>query len=134
MELYIKVENGQPKDHPILLENLQNIYSNFLENYESLGYMPCEHLHRPGSVDPYAMFDPIYNIQGNVVVTSYIVRKATSEERAQKIADRLNDPKPFASWILNEDTLQFEAPVNKPNDGGNYVWDEETTNWILVTE
>ena len=41
-------------------------------------------------------------------------------------------PKPFDSWILNEDTCQWKAPVAYPTDGQNYTWNEETTSWDLV--
>jgi hypothetical protein len=39
--------------------------------------------------------------------------------------------KPFNSWILNEETCQWEAPVVKPDDGQIYNWNEETTTWDL---
>jgi hypothetical protein len=38
-------------------------------------------------------------------------------------------PQPFASWILDEETCRWEAPVAYPNDGIVYVWNEETTDW-----
>lgn len=41
-------------------------------------------------------------------------------------------PKPFNSWLLNEDTCRWEAPVAMPTDGKPYRWDEETTSWIEV--
>lgn len=41
-------------------------------------------------------------------------------------------PKPFASWVLNEDTCLWDAPVPYPTDGAVYVWDEETVAWIEV--
>ena len=40
--------------------------------------------------------------------------------------------KPFASWTLNEKTCQWEAPVVKPDDGQNYVWNEENQQWNLI--
>ena len=40
-------------------------------------------------------------------------------------------PKPFNSWILNENTCQWEAPVAMPDDGERYIWNEETTTWDL---
>jgi hypothetical protein len=43
-------------------------------------------------------------------------------------------PKPFNSWILNEDTWLWEAPVEMPDDGKLYNWDEETTSWKEVTQ
>ena len=40
--------------------------------------------------------------------------------------------KPYESWILNEDTCQWEAPVAKPDDGKEYTWNESTKNWDEV--
>lgn len=42
-------------------------------------------------------------------------------------------PKPFNSWVLNEDTCQWQAPVAYPTDGLMYTWDEETTDWKAIT-
>lgn len=42
--------------------------------------------------------------------------------------------KQFASWVLNEETCLWEAPVAKPNDGNEYEWNESTTSWDLVSE
>ena len=38
-------------------------------------------------------------------------------------------PKPFNSWLLNETTCQWKAPVDMPIDDKRYTWDEETTSW-----
>ena len=46
--------------------------------------------------------------------------------------DAFIPPKPFASWVLNEDTCLWEAPVAMPTDGGFYNWDEEAGNWVAV--
>ena len=40
-------------------------------------------------------------------------------------------PKPYNSWILNEDTCIWEAPLSYPTDGQDYIWNEETTSWTL---
>jgi hypothetical protein len=40
--------------------------------------------------------------------------------------------KPFASWILNETTCQWEAPIVKPDNGQKYSWNETIQNWELV--
>lgn len=42
-------------------------------------------------------------------------------------------PKPYPSWILNEESCVYEAPVAYPTDGEMYTWNEETTSWDLVT-
>ena len=41
-------------------------------------------------------------------------------------------PKPYNSWILNETTCRWEAPIAYPNDGKMYAWDEETTSWVSI--
>jgi hypothetical protein len=48
--------------------------------------------------------------------------------------DAFIPPQPFASWQLNEDTCLWDAPVPYPGDGERYTWDEETINWLLVSE
>ena len=41
-------------------------------------------------------------------------------------------PKPFNSWILNEQTCLWEAPIAKPNDENKYNWNELTLSWDLI--
>ena len=38
-------------------------------------------------------------------------------------------PKPYNSWLLDEDTCQWKAPVDYPTDDKKYTWDENTTSW-----
>lgn len=47
--------------------------------------------------------------------------------------DAFIPPKPYASWVLNEDTCLWDSPVPYPIDGKMYQWDEATTNWVEVT-
>jgi len=44
--------------------------------------------------------------------------------------DAFIPPKPYPSWVLNEQTCLWEAPVPYPNDGKFYVWDEQTLSWV----
>ena len=46
--------------------------------------------------------------------------------------DAFIPPKPYASWILNEQTCTWEAPIPYPDDGAEYYWDEELTNWVQI--
>ena len=46
--------------------------------------------------------------------------------------DAFIPPQPFASWVLNETTCQWEAPVAMPDDDVTYRWDEASTSWIEV--
>jgi hypothetical protein len=47
--------------------------------------------------------------------------------------DAFIPPKPFASWLLNEDTCLWGSPVAMPVEEGKvFTWDEETTSWVEV--
>lgn len=49
-----------------------------------------------------------------------------------RILDAFIPPKPYTSWILDEETCLWNAPVEYPEDGKMYKWNEETVNWIEV--
>jgi len=75
----------------------------------------------------------LYRKTGNWKQTSYNnnIRKnfagigyTYDEER-----DAFIQPKPFSSWIFNEETCRWGAPVAYPDDGKHYTWNEETTSW-----
>jgi len=42
-------------------------------------------------------------------------------------------PKPYASWLLNETTCLWDAPSPNPNDGKQYIWDENSLSWVEIT-
>ena len=54
--------------------------------------------------------------------------------------DAFIPPKPFASWVLNEDSCLWDAPVEMPADAGTgeppkrYTWDEDSINWVEVQD
>lgn len=45
--------------------------------------------------------------------------------------DAFIPPKPFASWVLNESTCKWEAPIECPQDGKWYDWNEESVSWVV---
>ena len=48
--------------------------------------------------------------------------------------DAFIPPKPYESWLLNEQTCLWDAPVPMPEDGQPYMWDEETLSWKPLGE
>lgn len=46
--------------------------------------------------------------------------------------DAFIPPKPFESWVLNEETCTWDAPIPYPEDDKLYTWDEEAGNWVEV--
>jgi hypothetical protein len=47
--------------------------------------------------------------------------------------DAFIPPKPYNSWILNETTCIWEAPIPKPDNENQYTWNEDTQSWTLQT-
>ncbi len=50
-----------------------------------------------------------------------------------KDRDAFIPPSPFPSFLLNEETCLWEAPVPYPTDGERYTWNEEELEWVLET-
>ena len=48
--------------------------------------------------------------------------------------DAFIDPKPFESWVFNDFTLNWEAPIAKPDDGNRYGWNESKQEWEKLNE
>lgn len=75
-----------------------------------------------------------YGQETNWIQTSYNgkLRKnyAGYGYKYDPVRDAFIPPQPWLSWKLNLDTLLWEAPVDYPNDGKYYAWDEVMTSWI----
>ena len=48
--------------------------------------------------------------------------------------DAFISPQPFLSWVINETTCQWQAPVAMPTDGKMYSWNEATVSWDEVEQ
>jgi hypothetical protein len=48
--------------------------------------------------------------------------------------DAFIPPKVYNSWVLNEFSCLWEAPVPCPDDGKEYIWDESTLSWVEIQE
>lgn len=47
--------------------------------------------------------------------------------------DAFISPQPYPSWVLDEATCRWNAPIPYPTDGKSYYWDEATTSWVEVS-
>ena len=77
-----------------------------------------------------------YNTKGGVHLlgeTPFRKNYASIGYTYNQTKDAFIPPKPFDSWILNEDTCLWEAPVAYPSDGKEYEWDESSTSWKETT-
>ena len=85
--------------------------------------------------DPASWIQTSYNTSGGVhLLGGTPLRKnyAGIGYTYDNTRDAFIPPKPYNSWVLNEDTCLWEAPTPMPNDGKIYNWDEATTSWVEV--
>lgn len=80
----------------------------------------------------------IDNLGGTWIKTSYNgnIRKnfAAIGYSYNEELDAFIPPKPFESWILDESSALWQAPIPYPTDGEPYSWDEQSGSWILETK
>ena len=85
--------------------------------------------------DPASWIQTSYNTSGGVhLLGGTPLRKnyAGIGYTYDSTRDAFIPPKPYNSWVLNEDTCLWEAPTPMPVDGKIYNWDEATTSWVEV--
>ena len=86
--------------------------------------------------DPASFVQTSYNTHGGQHPEGRPLRKnfAGLGYSYDSVRDAFIPPKPFPSWVLDEDTCLWESPVAMPTDGKMYTWDEATTSWVEVTQ
>lgn len=132
MELYIKLENGQIIDHPVLLVNLLQVYNTIPENY-----VKFERVDFP-KPSVYKINEGLtYQLINGVVTDIWHIRDMTDEEKINfqnQIKSQWTEDNGYPSWTFNEDQCMFEAPVPRPDKHDNvvYEWDESQLNWTAV--
>jgi hypothetical protein len=50
------------------------------------------------------------------------------------VRDAFIPPRPFPSWLLDEDTCLWQPPTPYPDNDGMYAWDEDTQTWVAVQQ
>ena len=75
----------------------------------------------------YNTYGGVHSLGGNPLRKNYAGIGYTYDSTR----DAFIPPNPYASWLLNEETCLWDAPVAYPNDGGIYDWDEETKAWVI---
>jgi hypothetical protein len=136
MELYIRIKDGQPFEHPIFVDNFRQAFPDVDVNNLPAEFAPFIRIERPtlGVYEVMTAEEPTYDLIDGVYKDVWHKRNMTSEEivakqQAVKDAWALNG---FASWLFNETTCAFETPIPMPTDGKQYRWDEPTTSWIEI--
>lgn len=118
MAHFAKLGAGNVVEQVIVVDNKDTSDANGVEK-EYIGAAFCERI-----------------LGGRWVQTSYNGNKRKNYAGQGYIFDEQRDafipPKPYPSFVLDETTCLWKAPVDMPTDGQMYSWDEATTSWILL--
>jgi hypothetical protein len=68
----------------------------------------------------------------DLTVTGVVATYTEAEYQALKFAEH-QARKPYASWVGDYETMSWNPPIQYPDDGKNYYWDEPTTSWVEMT-
>ena len=135
MELFIRIKDGQPFEHPILGDNFRQAFPNVDTNN-----LPAEFARfvrvAPPVIGVYEKNQTVaYQLINGAYTDVFACEQMTAEEIAAKQQATKDEwaANGFASWTFNEATCSFDAPTPRPTDGKFYQWDEPTANWVEVT-
>lgn len=85
--------------------------------------------------DPNSWVQTSYNTRGGIHINSGTPLRKNFAQIGfayDALRDAFIPPQPFASWVLNENTCLWNAPITMPIDEKQYKWDEESLSWIEV--
>lgn len=134
MRFFIRLENGQPIDHPIIEENMIQAFpevdlDNLPENFAEFVRVDVP------AIGTYEIYEgSSYQWVDGVVKDVHTIRPMTEKEKIanQNIIEDLLTEQRYPSWVFDEQTGVYKPPVEHPRDGKHYVWNEEELNWIEV--
>lgn len=127
MNLYIQVQDGQPINHPALVDHLYGAFGGVPDDWK-----PFIRVERP-VVGVYEVYvDTTYEQVGDYYVDVHNVRPMTAEEKAAKIEQARASLPP--NWTLDTETLRPVRPL-MPTTGGPWKFDGVTAkDWVIATE
>jgi hypothetical protein len=131
--LFIQIRDGKPFEHPITEDNMRLAFPDIdLDNLPD-NFAKFTRVHTP-QIGVYEIYNGVsYEIIDGGYVDVHNIRQMTDEEKINK----QNEMKTWwrennfpVSWIFDEVLCQFKSPVNRPEDGKHYYWDESTISWV----
>lgn len=132
MELFIRIRDGQPFEHPILGENFRLAFPDVDTNNLPPEFARFERK-EPTPVGVYEVDEGVtYELIDGVYTDVFHRRPMTDEEKLVKQEDTKAfwAQIGFASWVFDPITCDFSAPTPYPDDGKYYVWDEALLSWV----
>ena len=136
MELYIRIQNGQPFEHPIMGDNFRLAFPDVDTNNLPAEFArfvrvaaPAVGVYEKNQTVSYQLVDGAYT--DVFAIEQMTAAEIAAKQQATKDAWATN-PVPMPSWVFDEATCAFTPPTPMPTDGKQYRWIEETTSWVEI--
>ena len=133
--MFIKIKDGQPFEHPIVLSNFVQAFPNIDINNLPSDFAVFKRIRVP-HLGVYEVYEgTTYEWDGDVVKDVHHIRNMTDEEKLAKQdhVKSLWSTGGYPSWTFDEESCEFKPPVEYPNDEEkSFKWDEATLSWIEV--
>lgn len=122
MELFIRIKDGQPFEHPIFGDNFRQAFPDVDVNNLPPEFARFERVERPalGVYEVMTAEEPTYELVDGVYKDVWHKRDMTAEEReatkqaAQSAWASRPQAENWSAWVLNEETSQYEPPIPRP--------------------
>jgi hypothetical protein len=140
MNLYIEIENGQPKNHPAFEANLIEAFGSVPTQWEPFIRVEQPVLEEYEVLDPN---EPTYEKVNGVWTDVWVLRSMTVEEKAIKNQEKkqkeidaykivwaaLPQRDNFSAWVFNEEIVKYEPPIPRPTDR-EVIWSGANNGWV----
>jgi len=134
MELYIRIQDGVPFEHPILGNNFRQAFPDVDTNNLPPEFASFTRVDPP-ILGVYELYDTEYQLQedGSYMDVHSTRDMSDAEKTAKQDEVKANwEVNGFDSWTFNEDTCEFDPPEPYPDDGKLYRWDEDSLSWVEI--
>lgn len=137
MELFIRIKDGQPFEHPIFGDNFRQAFPEVDVNNLPPEFARFERV-EPPVWGPYDKNQRVTYERGEdgVYRDTWRCDPMTAEEvkaKQDEVKAQWKESGGFASWVFDEATCSFKAPVPYPETGKFYRWDEPSLSWVEIT-
>lgn len=138
MELYIRIKDGQPFEHPIFGDNFRQAFPDVDVNNLPPEFARFVRVERP-NVGIYEVMESetaTYELVDGVWTDVWHKREMTSEEKTAKqqaVKDAWathEQAENWSAWVFDEVTCTMQPPIPSPNDGKAYFWQGATSTWV----
>lgn len=136
MELFIRVKDGQPFEHPIFGDNFREAFPHVDVNNLPPEFARFERV-EPPTWGPYDKNQRVQYERGvdGVYRDVWYCDKMTAEEvkaKQDEVKGQWAAGPNYASWVFDEASCSFKPPLAYPTTGKDYKWDEPTLTWVEI--